>query len=203
MAVLRYRAGDVSMKWFMVMLAWGLAATSGDAKDFNWENPSDQTIAIGAFNNMAGFCSQLGFTRVATQPVDVMRKKLEAYMLLSSNRDGVLERWGNMLHDWTQLRDAPNDKAMLDRAADALIAAAKDPDSYPQAETLYVETAMRPAKLALSSCETAASDDFVGRYFITGSGSVETWEARLKQAFSESVDEMRAELAMPKKVGKR
>jgi hypothetical protein len=191
------------MKWFMLMLALGLAATPGTAKDFNWEDPSDQRIAIGAFNNMAGFCSQLGFTPVATRPADVLQRKLEAYMLLSSNRDGVLERWGNMLHDWTQLRDAPNDKAMLDRAADALIAAAKDPDSYSQAETLYVETAMRPAKLALSSCETAASDDFVGKYFITGSGSVETWGARLKLAFAESVEEMRAELAKRKKVGKR
>jgi hypothetical protein len=170
-------------------------ATPCSATDFDWEKPSNQKMAIGAFNNMAAFCSQLGFTRVPPQPADAMQKKLEAYMLLSSDRNGVLERWGEMLHDWMQFTQAADDKALLDRAADALIAAAKDPDQYDQAEQLYVETVMAPAKVALSSCDWAAADDFVGKHFITGSGSVQNWRPKLKQMFADSVAQTKADLA--------
>jgi hypothetical protein len=183
---------SASLFWIFVA-----AATPCSARDFNFELPSDQKLAIGAFTNLAAFCTQLGFTRVEPLPQDTMQEKLEAYMLLANDRASVLDKWSNMLHDWTQLNDAPKDKVLLDRAADAVIAAAKDPDSYEQAEDLYVATAMGPANVAQSACERAAADDFVGKYFVSGRGSVETWRARLKQSFAQSVDEIRAEIKKP------
>lgn len=183
------------MRFLGLALFLVAAAAPASARDFDFEDPTDQKQAIGAFSNLGAFCSELGFGQQSPQPVETMQKKLEAYLLLTSNRQSVLEKWANILHDWTQLNDAPKDKALLDRAADALIAAAKDPDSYNQAEDLYVRTTMGPANIALSACERASADDFVGKYFVTGTGSVATWDSRLRQSFAESVEEIKAYLA--------
>lgn len=58
---------------------------------------------------------------------------------------------------------------------------------------------MVPARRALSACEQGASDDFVGRYFLTGKGSLESFQIQMRQNFADSVAEIKASTDRPKK----
>jgi hypothetical protein len=172
-----------------------LSASPVAASDFNWRDPANQHRAIGALHNFAGFCSSMGFAEVPLLPEETLKQKWEAYLLLSSSPDAVLIGWARMVSDWTQLEKAANDPTLVNRAADALEAAARDPESYDEAEALYIRTGMGPVKRAFAACERGAADPFVGKYFLTGHGSLEGTEAKAKESFADGVREVKADLS--------
>lgn len=161
------------------------------ADDFDWQSVANQKLMVGAFDNMGAYCTTLGFSRPSQLSRETLQKKLDAYLLLSSAPDVILQKWDGIITDWTQLDHASKDKTLLDRASGGLTAAVHDPDSYSQAEALYVSTSMGPLKTALSACERAAEDEFLGKYFVSGTGSVDTWEPKFKEAFAQSVTELK------------
>jgi hypothetical protein len=168
-----------------IILSLGSPAVAGD---LNWHSKAGQTKIVGALDNLARWCTKdFGFTRLPEQPDDMLSGKLEAYLLLASNPDHIVDRWANMLGEYLQIKVAPKDHALVDRVADALKAAEKDSISYQRAEALYVETAIQPVRRSLSACQQAAGDEFIAKNLMNGHGSLERFEAILRAAFARSV----------------
>ena len=53
---------------------------------------------------------------------------------------------------------------------------------------------MEPMKEALSACECAAADPFIGKYYLTGTGSVGSFEEQAKINFKRDVEDLRKAL---------
>ncbi len=95
--------------------------------------------------------ADFGFSRVPKAADDILDGKLNAHLLLSSNPAGQIVRWSQLIHEWRSLERAEDDEALLDRAADALLAAKADPESYPKAEALLHRDTHAAAPRDLSS----------------------------------------------------
>lgn len=182
------------MRLILIAALWCLASTALAADDFDWKLKKDRHLMLGAFNNFATVCARdFKFQRVAAVPEAEMDGKLQAELLLSASPEYDLERWAKIITDWTQLNKAGDDKALLERAADALIAAERDPEAYARAERLYLETTMRPLRLAFDACTRASSDKFLGKHYITGSGSITQVEQYVRDMFASSMKEIKGE----------
>lgn len=95
---------------FVVSTACLLSATPAMASDdFDWRRLSDQKGLVTAFENMSNMCTELGFARQPKLPAETMQKKVEAYLLLATSADSVLERWSGMLHAFNQLDRTKSD----------------------------------------------------------------------------------------------
>lgn len=123
---------------------------------------------------------------------------MHAHLLLAASAEYEFQdKWLGYINDWTQLNKALKDKTLLDRAADALDAAETDPAAYGKAETLYMDTVMKPLTKAFNACGAASRDEFVGKYYVTGTGSVEPAKERFRVSFEESMKEIWAEAKKP------
>lgn len=120
-----------------------------------------------------------------------MSDKLEAHFLLSDSPTGQLAHWERILRGWNSLQNAANDDQLAERGADAVLAAVADNDSYERAEALYIETSIGPLRKVLAACAEGAGDPFIGKHYLTGSGSVNQFKERLKRMFFKSVQEIR------------
>src|SRR5215207_11511648 len=91
-------------------------ATPVAARDFDWTRSADRMQANKAFNNMATACARdMGFTRLPALTDAQMSDKLEAYLLLSANRDADMRQWSKVLNGWNQLNTAAKDDALAER----------------------------------------------------------------------------------------
>jgi hypothetical protein len=177
-----------------ICAALAFASPATAEEDFSWQKASDRKVALGAFNNFADFCTGFDYQRVALPAGTDLDKKMHAHLLLASSAEyEFLHKWLGYITDWTQLEKALKDETLLDRAADALIAAENDPDAYAKAEKLYVDTAIKPFERAFDACARASKDEFVGKYYVTGTGSLVETKATLRKGFEEGMKRIWAE----------
>jgi hypothetical protein len=173
------------------LLAASVSVTPASAEDFDWQDIGNQKKLVTALSTIGGFCATMGFTRPPSMPTDTMMKKLDAYLRLKSSPDFVVDQWGRIVHDFAQMTKMADDKALIKRGTDAMVAAVNDPDSYAQAEKLYVDTVIAPLRAVLSACQRGAADEFIGKHFVSGEGSVRSYEQSLKKDFADGVADLK------------
>jgi hypothetical protein len=175
------------MRQIIVGFAMLCGGTAALAADFG-HSRKDRMQINSSFNAMADMCVRdFGFTRVPKKPDAVLVDKMEAYLLLASSADFVIHEWAGITSKAHAMTDAEKDDALAERLADALIAAQKDPDSYARAEALYVDTLKAPANTVAGACRVATNDAFIGANYLTGDGSADRYDDKLRQMFADSV----------------
>lgn len=178
-------------------LASVVATPAAAEDDFSWQKASDRKAILRSFNTLGDFCTGFAFQKVALPVGTDLDKKLYAHLLLARSAEYELNKWVEYVNGFKQLNEGVKDEALLDRAADALIAAENDPDAYRQAEALYMKTAMKPFTRSFEACASAARDEFVGKYYVTGTGSLERAKEGLRKGFEDGMKEIWAEAKKP------
>lgn len=166
------------------------------APEFSADRPSDRARLHSALSNMAEFCVRdYGFTRLPLR-ADGTDKLYAELLLAGPSRQSQIIAILNRGHS---IENAAKDEGLLDRIADAQIAAAADPEAYERAEALYLRMMMGPALEALQACRDGATDPFIARHYWTGTGSADRYVPILKQMFAEDVAETKAakEISIP------
>ena len=177
-------------------------APSLRAKPFDWRSAASRNEMVGAFDSMATACSAgFGFTRIQPLAPATMVDKLHAYLLLRSDTeaDAEVEAWAEQIivpiNAMVAKKSAPLNAEDEHQAAAAAVAAAEDPDSYAEAKDRFMQTAMASFRRGLEACEAGSRDPFLGKYYWTGSGSLDDYQKAMNSYFSELV----ADLRKPKK----
>lgn len=166
-----------------------MAASAVPSNAAPFGHSREDRLAINkAFGSLADMCSSsFGFTRVPKKADTVLVDKMEAYLLLAPNADDVISHWSEIASDAQAMERAKKDDALANRLADALIAAEKDPDSYARAEAHWLETFKGPVEIVVGACRAAAREPFIGTNYLSGDGSAERYDERLKAMFADSV----------------
>ncbi len=180
----------------LILIAAMLAPLTVKAADFDWTKKADREKMHSAFGRLSQVCvTDYGFTRLPALPGEVSIGKIEAHLLLQESADVQLETWAAILRRARYGDDEATKNALAERGADALLAAAADPDSYSRAEGLYVTTLMSVINMRIAACSAIAADPFLGKHYFTGAGSGAAWEARAKEQFSKGVAEAKVDKA--------
>jgi hypothetical protein len=169
-------------------LSLSAAQPSFAAEDFDWRRESDQVNIRASLRNLVRMCvDDFGFTPVALLTDADLKKRLTAHLLLAASPDYELTQWLEYIRPMNRLGDEKSQEAIVERAADALIAADTDPGSFARAETLYVTTVMGPLRDALQGCERATTSSFIQENLFTGKGSVAKFEAKARAQFPDAL----------------
>lgn len=185
-----------------VALLWAVCALTIApplrAEPFDWRSGTARKEMNTAFDHMAIACSGgFGFTRIQPLPPPTMVDKLHAYLLLRSDAeaDAQVGAWAEQIivpiDAMVAKKSAGLNAADEHQAAAAAVAAAEDPDSYAEAKARFMEGAMATFRRGLEACESGARDPFLGKYYWTGSGSIDDYEKSMDAYFSELVSELR------------
>lgn len=175
-----------------------LSAAPASAEQFDWRNLSTRQQIAGAFENLASECvNGFGFTRVPALPRQTMVEKLHAYLLLRDDADAdtQVKDWAEQILEPVNAMIAKKSTGINaedeHRAAAAAVAASEDPSSYAEAESRYMEGAMAPIRRGFDACTAGAHDPFLGKYYWTGTGSIDDYEKRMRDFFSEFVSSLK------------
>ena len=179
------------MLQFLIGVVVLFASASVSAAEFGHTDKDRKQINT-AFNAMADRCANdFGFTRIAKKPDAVLVDKMQAYLLLATSYDLVVRDWAQIAHDSGAMDRAEKDDALAERLADALIAAEKDRDSYASAEALWVRTFKAPVQTVAGACRAMTADAFLSAHYLTGAGSADVFDEKLKQMFADNVKAVR------------
>lgn len=177
------------------LLAASLLLTSpvsAAAKDWDFENPGDRALAVSSFNAIRDGCSsQLGFTAMPARSDQELQNKLQAYLLLKDDPKSAIASWGGIMGPWKDFKKHVEETTS--RVADLMRAAATDPDSYAEAEAKTVELYLSTLSPVMNACRTATQDGYIGKYFLTGDGSVERYREQIKNGFRREVDKFKSD----------
>ena len=169
-----------------------LSVQANAATPWSVENESDRASAVQALSSMRDVCSsQLGFTALPARSAQEMQNKLQAYILLNGDEAGVVHGWERLMAPLRQFKSSVN--AVTARTADLMRAAAADPDSYAEAEAKTIDLYLSTLTPVMGACRGAVQDGFIGKYFITGEGSVERYRAVVRDGFEREVAEFKTE----------
>lgn len=175
------------MRKIIFGLILSVCGTSALAQEFG-HTRKDHAAMNHAFNDMAEMCARdLGFSRVPKKPDAVLVDKMEADLLLATSYDYEIQNWAGMVRDAHAMDRASEDDAFAKRLADCLVAATKDPDSYARAEERFVEYFKEPVNTIVVACRRATFDPFLGANYVTGDGSAERYDGKLRAMFAEDV----------------
>ncbi|MXO87113.1 hypothetical protein GRI38_13855 [Altererythrobacter aurantiacus] len=172
-----------------LVLALTLASVTAPVAAQDWRDPGVAAKINETFNGMADYCSEtFGFTRLP--PVE-NGNKVEAYLLLQPLPEMTLKEWVRIIDQASVFIDMDSDEKeiLAQRAADALVAAERDPSVRESAEHLYVTTIMGPINDSLTGCEAAVRSSFFSSNYFTGVGSADDLEAGVRERFHVSIGE--------------
>lgn len=173
---------------FLLLAASLLASrVNGASRDWDFEKPDDRALAVSVFGQVRDGCStQLGFTAVPARPASELQSKLQAYLLLRDDPRSTVDSWYGIIGPWKDFKKHVEESTP--RIADLMRAAAADPDSYAEAEAKAVDIYLATLDPVMTACRSATRDGYLGKYFITGDGSVERYRQVIKDGFRSEVD---------------
>jgi hypothetical protein len=184
------------------VVAFGLIAiaSAASAEDFNWRSHANQVQMSTAFEGAAQACEEtFGFTHIPLTDKGKMPDKIDAYLLLRDAPDAEVGKWAALLEPIRAMGAGSSSTEDDDhQAASAAVAAAEDPSLYDEAQKRYLEGALGPFRRALDACSAGAGDPFLGKYYWTGSGSLEHAEKSMRDFFAELVAGLKTEKPRPK-----
>ena len=169
-------------------------ANAAAAEEFDWQKRSSQEQMHQAFVGTSRVCAALfGFSLVPVQPQDELVDKLYAHLLLRDRPVDELAKWTAIVRPISAvMAEKSGDTAPDDRkAAAAAVAASEDPTVFDEAKVRYLANSMAPFRRALAACEVGARDPFLGKHYLTGTGSAAEQERHLSEWFSEFVSDLR------------
>ena len=162
----------------------------------DWQQPKNQTDLHVAFGNLAVFCVRnYGFNELPAADDKLGRERINSYLHSSPRPDFEVKRWVELLNRSAIILTTYNGDVAL--GAKAVVSAVDDPSSYHRAERLYVETVLKDDSEDLGICTTAASDAFIGAHYFNGLGRSLMQEAKLVQAFADTVQAAKAKKTEP------
>lgn len=165
------------------------------ASDYDWRAKANRLQMATIFEATAKICAgEFGFSQLPTAPKDEMAEKIDAYLLLQDDPDTVLEKWIHVFQPPLELVSDKKSEVTIEddeRGGAALVAAAKDPSLMAQAEEQYVSGAMGPFRRALDGCSNGASDPFLGKYYLSGTGSADAIEKDFRDSFAKDVEDVK------------
>jgi hypothetical protein len=169
-----------------------LSSSAAVADDYNWHDKANRLQMATIFEATAKICSGMfGFTRIPAGPKDEMAEKIDAYLLLQDDPEKVLEDWIDVFQPTLEIVSKKKGEATSEddeEGGAALVAAAKDPSLMAQARERYVAGAMGPFRRALDACTKGASDPFLGKNYLSGTGSADEIEKEFRDDFANEVE---------------
>jgi hypothetical protein len=180
---------------YMVGAALLFTSSVASADDYDWHNKTNRLQMATIFDATAKVCAgEFGFTQLPTAPKARMAEKIDAYLLLRDNPEEILRAWIDVFQPALEIvgktKGAETDYDDK-RGGAALVAAAKDPSVMAEAEAQYVAAAMGPFKRALDGCSKGAADLFLGKYYLSGTGSAEDIEKQFRDDFAKEVEDVK------------
>jgi hypothetical protein len=169
-----------------------LSSTVAWADDYNWHDRANRLQMATIFEATAKICSGMfGFTQLPTASKEEMAEKIDAYLLLQDDPDKILEDWIDVFQPALEIVSKKKGEATSEddeEGGAALVAAAKDPSVTAQAQERYVAGAMGPFRRALDACSKGANDPFLGKNYLSGTGSASNIEKEFRDDFTKEVE---------------
>lgn len=176
-------------EFFIALLAVvALPAAASASEGFSRSNLKALDQSLRVFSNQ---CVSLGFNPIATPEPNTMSDKMSAQLLLREPAEATLlmERWRHNVRVMEQLIDPQMISDAAERAGALLTAAVIDPSTHDEAKQKYVAVMTSVVEPMLSACRGASGDPFLGAHYLSGSGSLASFETQWEQDFDVSVAE--------------
>ena len=166
-----------------------LASPAEAARGFDWNLSRDRLQIDGWMRKLAEQCGQLGFTVLTPPEPATVEKRIFSRLLLKPKfeADAEVERWAGYVVEMQNLSKKEAVDAAAERAGAALTAATVDPSSHEAARRQYVEAITGAMTPFLNACRSAAADPFIGATYLSGSGSLASFESKARDQFDEEV----------------
>lgn len=169
-----------------------LPPNAATAQGFDWNRAKDRLQIDGWLRKLAEQCGQLGFTSLTPPNPATVEKRIFSRLLLKPKfeADAEVERWSRYVNAMQNLSNKETVETAAERAGAALTAATVDPTSHEAAKRQYVDAITVAMTPFLDACRSAAADPFLGTTYLSGSGSLTTFETKAREQFDNEVSKV-------------